>query len=361
REAGTAHARCIDPQQADILLLERLRDHVIDMAAARIGLPRRLIVGDRIGKPGERHGLVELGGKGLGRHVDGALHQLLMDLGPVPQLVGRIDLDLDPPLRRLLDLLCKGLDVLQLIRANLRHGGQPQGRLRGSGRCQGGRDQKGASDEFCGGDRSSDQSVHAFLLFMHEVAPRLPERCCKLFALSINLLHKCKNCERAINGARLDPVLPWVGLITAPVALIRRGEPRFPQTEAWLAGLKAMRRGLASFRIGAFKKGWMMESDGKSSARKKRKLDQDLDATAAAIAEIRAARRMTLADLGQRSGVAASTISRIENRQTSPTFVVLQKIAAGLSVPVSSLLSKPRDRFAGGRRSVIRAGEGTPL
>lgn len=122
-----------------------------------------------------------------------------------------------------------------------------------------------------------------------------------------------------------------------------------------------MRRGLASFRIGAFKKGWMMESDGKSSARKKRKLDQDLDATAAAIAEIRAARRMTLADLGQRSGVAASTISRIENRQTSPTFAVLQKIAAGLSVPVSSLLSKPRDRFAGGRRSVIRAGEGTPL
>lgn len=94
---------------------------------------------------------------------------------------------------------------------------------------------------------------------------------------------------------------------------------------------------------------------------RRRKDEGDLETTAASIAELRAARRMTLADLGQRSGVAASTISRIENRQTSPTFAVLQKIAAGLSVPVSSLLSKPRDRFARGWRAVTRAGGGIPL
>lgn len=66
-------------------------------------------------------------------------------------------------------------------------------------------------------------------------------------------------------------------------------------------------------------------------------------------------------DLSRRSGVAASTISRIENRQTSPTFSVLKKIADGLSVPVSELLAGPGPRFAPGCRAVTRAGTGTRL
>src|SRR3546814_14463426 len=70
---------------------------------------------------------------------------------------------------------------------------------------------------------------------------------------------------------------------------------------------------------------------------------------------------MTLMDLSRRSGVAASTISRIENRQTSPTFTVLMKIADGLSVPVSTLLAGPGPRFAPGCRAVTRAGTGTRL
>src|SRR3546814_20002178 len=70
---------------------------------------------------------------------------------------------------------------------------------------------------------------------------------------------------------------------------------------------------------------------------------------------------MTLMDLSRRSGVAASTISRIENRQTSPTFTVLMKIEDGLSVPVSTLLAGPGPRFAPGCRPVTRAGTGTRL
>src|SRR3546814_14613377 len=70
---------------------------------------------------------------------------------------------------------------------------------------------------------------------------------------------------------------------------------------------------------------------------------------------------MTLMDLSRRAGVAASTISRIENRQTSPTFTVLMKIADGLSVTVSTLLAGPGPRFAPGCRAVTRAGTGTRL
>src|SRR3546814_18763549 len=79
--------------------------------------------------------------------------------------------------------------------------------------------------------------------------------------------------------------------------------------------------------------------------------EQSAEGAAVAIADIRAERRMTLMDLSRRSGVAASTISRIENRQTSPTFTVLMKIAHGLSVP-------DRKSVVSGKRGSVRVDRG---
>src|SRR3546814_12853058 len=82
--------------------------------------------------------------------------------------------------------------------------------------------------------------------------------------------------------------------------------------------------------------------------------EQSAEGAAVAIADIRAERRMTLMDLSRRSGVAASTISRIVNRQTSPNSTVLMKIAHALSVHVSQLLASPPPRFAPACSAVTR-------
>src|SRR3546814_19196376 len=65
--------------------------------------------------PGQSHRLVELGAQRLRRHIDGALHDLLVHLGPVAELVGGIDLNFDPPPGRFLHLLHKAVDVFEMV------------------------------------------------------------------------------------------------------------------------------------------------------------------------------------------------------------------------------------------------------
>jgi len=73
---------------------------------------------------------------------------------------------------------------------------------------------------------------------------------------------------------------------------------------------------------------------------------------------IRIGKGLTLEQAGKRSGLAPSTLSKIENDQMSPTFDVLQKVAVGLDVDMDELLTAPRPEPASGRRSVTRAGQG---
>ncbi len=73
---------------------------------------------------------------------------------------------------------------------------------------------------------------------------------------------------------------------------------------------------------------------------------------------IRIGKGLTLEQAGKRSGLAASTLSKIENDQMSPTFDVLQKVAAGLDVDMDELLTAPHHVPPSGRRSVTRAGQG---
>ncbi len=66
----------------------------------------------------------------------------------------------------------------------------------------------------------------------------------------------------------------------------------------------------------------------------------------------------TLEEVSQRTGVARSTLSKIENGQMSPTYDVLQRITRGLDLDLVELFDTRRQVAPGGRRSVFRAGEG---
>jgi transcriptional regulator with XRE-family HTH domain len=59
------------------------------------------------------------------------------------------------------------------------------------------------------------------------------------------------------------------------------------------------------------------------------------------VRELRAAQDLSLDALAARSGVSRSMISLIERGESSPTAVVLEKLAAGLGVPLASLFDAP--------------------
>jgi len=59
------------------------------------------------------------------------------------------------------------------------------------------------------------------------------------------------------------------------------------------------------------------------------------------VADLRAAQGLSLDALASKSGVSRSMISLIERGESSPTAVVLEKLAAGLGVMLSSLFDPP--------------------
>ena len=74
--------------------------------------------------------------------------------------------------------------------------------------------------------------------------------------------------------------------------------------------------------------------------------------------ELRDARGYSLEALAERSGVSRSAISLIERGQSSPTAVVLDKLAIGLSVALASFFDDSEDRNAGSPSSpMIRRSE----
>lgn len=67
------------------------------------------------------------------------------------------------------------------------------------------------------------------------------------------------------------------------------------------------------------------------------------------VRELRAAQTISLDALANKSGVSRSMISLIERGESSPTAVVLEKLAAGLNVPLASLFDVvPKDQTLGG-------------
>jgi transcriptional regulator with XRE-family HTH domain len=58
--------------------------------------------------------------------------------------------------------------------------------------------------------------------------------------------------------------------------------------------------------------------------------------------DLRAAHAWSLETLGERSGVSRSMISLIERGESSPTAVVLERLATALGVPLASLFDAPQ-------------------
>ena len=78
------------------------------------------------------------------------------------------------------------------------------------------------------------------------------------------------------------------------------------------------------------------------------------------VRSLRLGQNLTLEEASKLTGLARSTLSKIENEQISPTFSVVHKLVNGLGVDLPQLFTEPREGAApSGRRDITRAGEGT--
>jgi transcriptional regulator with XRE-family HTH domain len=68
------------------------------------------------------------------------------------------------------------------------------------------------------------------------------------------------------------------------------------------------------------------------------------DRIAERVRDLRSRRGLTLDGLAQKSGVSRSMISLIERAESTPTAVVLERLATGLDVPLASLFDDPAPR-----------------
>lgn len=77
--------------------------------------------------------------------------------------------------------------------------------------------------------------------------------------------------------------------------------------------------------------------------------------------DLRQERGMTLQDVSKATTIARSTLSKIENGVMSPTFDILQKLAAGFALDVAALFSATPAQAGVGRRSFTKNGSGPAL
>ena len=70
--------------------------------------------------------------------------------------------------------------------------------------------------------------------------------------------------------------------------------------------------------------------------------------------EIRKTLGLTLEEVSQKTGLARSTLSKIENEQISPTFQAMQKLTNGLQINIPQLFAAPKKVNTTGRRDITR-------
>lgn len=78
----------------------------------------------------------------------------------------------------------------------------------------------------------------------------------------------------------------------------------------------------------------------------------------ARLREWRQSKGLTLSVVSERTGVATSSLSKIENEQVSVSYYTLKKICDGLDIPIEEIINPEHKSYASGRRSITRAGEG---
>ncbi|MFB9947989.1 helix-turn-helix domain-containing protein [Rhizobium puerariae] len=77
------------------------------------------------------------------------------------------------------------------------------------------------------------------------------------------------------------------------------------------------------------------------------------------LSRIRFENRWTLAEVSRRTGVSISSLSKIENNQSTPAYSVLVRLAEGLGIDFADLIGGSTQKFASAARVITRAGEGT--
>ncbi len=76
------------------------------------------------------------------------------------------------------------------------------------------------------------------------------------------------------------------------------------------------------------------------------------------LGELRRSRALTLKQLEKMTGIAASTLSKVQNGQASLSYENLVRLAAGLGVEVAHLFTNREVDLKMGRRVVTRKGQG---
>ena len=76
------------------------------------------------------------------------------------------------------------------------------------------------------------------------------------------------------------------------------------------------------------------------------------------IRDLRKKHGWSLTDAAQQLGIGRSTLAKIEAASMSPTVGMLQKIALGLGVDITALISQPNSAPASGRLTVTYSGQG---
>ena len=77
--------------------------------------------------------------------------------------------------------------------------------------------------------------------------------------------------------------------------------------------------------------------------------------------ELRKAKGWTLSRVSEMTGLAPSTLSKVENKQISLTYDNLAKLADGLRIDLADLFTPETIQATTGRRSITRAKEGRVL
>lgn len=78
------------------------------------------------------------------------------------------------------------------------------------------------------------------------------------------------------------------------------------------------------------------------------------------VKDIRIQKGWTLEEVSNRTGIARSTLSKIENDQVSPSFTIVQKLIQGLGMDMPQLFVEASTNSIVGRRDITRNNEGVP-
>ncbi|WP_332305625.1 XRE family transcriptional regulator [Rhizobium sp. GR12] len=76
------------------------------------------------------------------------------------------------------------------------------------------------------------------------------------------------------------------------------------------------------------------------------------------LSRLRFENRWTLAEVSRRTGVSISSLSKIENNQSSPAYSVLVRLAEGLGIDFVDLIGTPTQKFATAARVITKADNG---